>query len=360
MAESGLVTATHPDVDEVLCPIVLDRCRVVAPFVVLADIAGLVASTPLGVPLAAPAVAWNIAGIALLGAIIAGLHTRRIAVGRAHLALALVWVEAVGGTLLSLYITGAADLANVILIETLGVAIMLDTRLVVGLTLALDVVALPLIYACADKSTGMYIITIAGAQIFALIFHLLQRRGFLQMAALRRAELRSADERQRLQDQLLHAQRMDAIGTLASGLAHDMNNVLASITSLAELVREHPSAPTAHDDLAQLLAQASRGAALTRGLLAFSRRAGMKKRVIHAGDVVSETVALLSRTLPKHVEIEASIDTGGARIEADIGQLQQVIVNLGVNAADAMGAQPVGHLRIATATRRLDGEAQLL
>ncbi|HSN29519.1 MAG TPA: ATP-binding protein [Kofleriaceae bacterium] len=350
----------RPEIDEVLCPIAFDRCRAVAPFVLLAVVGALVASGPLGIPLTVPAIVCNVGGIALLLVIVVAVGTRRLPVRYAHVAMALVWVEAVGGTLISMYVTHSPDLANVVLIEMLGLAIMLDTRFVISLMLALDAIALPLIVDYAGKQTGVYLISIGCAQTFTLISHVLQRRAFLQMAALRRAERRSADERQRLQDQLLHAQRMDAIGTLASGLAHDMNNVLASITSLAELVREQPSAPTVRADLERLLGQTGRGAALTRGLLAFSRRAGMKKRVLHIDDLVSETIALLSRTLPKNVEIEAHVATEDARVEGDFGQLQQVIVNLGVNAADAMAEQTAGRIRIATSTRRLEAEAQML
>src|SRR5207244_11041153 len=97
---------------------------------------------------------------------------------------------------------------------------------------------------------------------------------------------RKLDEHARLQDQLLHAQRMEALGTLAAGLAHDMNNVLGSIRNFAALIAEDSA--VASSELDQIVAQAERGAALTRGLLAFSRRGQYRKQVVRVAKVIGD------------------------------------------------------------------------
>ena len=147
---------------------------------------------------------------------------------------------------------------------------------------------------------------------------------------------RSQDQRDKLQDQLLHAQRMEAVGTLAAGVAHDMNNVLGAITSLADLLRGSLTDLHVRTDLEQIIAEAERGAKLTRGLLAFSRRGQYRKQVIVVESVVRDASALLQRTLPKSIAIREAIQLGDARVEGDPVHLVQALINFGLNAADAM------------------------
>src|SRR5690606_14024516 len=108
-------------------------------------------------------------------------------------------------------------------------------------------------------------------------------------------------------------------------------------------------------DLDAILKQSARGAELTRGLLAFSRKGQYRKRVIELDRVIRDVVPLLSRTLPKAVEIRAELAAAGARVDGDAAQLQQLLVNLGVNAADAMSG--TGVLAIASESVTLDADA---
>lgn len=166
------------------------------------------------------------------------------------------------------------------------------------------------------------------------------------------AELeRSQAERDRLEAQLLHAQRMEAVGTLAAGIAHDMNNVLGAITSLADLMRGELTDPRARNDLEQMITEAERGAKLTRGLLAFSRRGQYRKQVIVAESVVHDASALLQRTLPKSIAIREAIVLGDARVEGDPVHLVQALINFGLNAADAMSDG--GSLELSAAVQQL-------
>ncbi len=163
---------------------------------------------------------------------------------------------------------------------------------------------------------------------------------------------RAEEERERLREQLLHSQKLEAIGTLAGGVAHDMNNVLAAVIGLAELMREDE---VAHEEgLEQIVDVARRGTELTRNLLGFSRRGKYRKEHIELSSVVATVTHLLSRTLPKGIELAS---TNGARhaIEGDSAQLGQALINLCINSADAM--RGAGTLRIDVAERALAGEA---
>jgi CheY-like chemotaxis protein len=142
----------------------------------------------------------------------------------------------------------------------------------------------------------------------------------------------------RLHELLLHPQRMEAVGTLAAGLAHDMNNVLGSITTIAELLLDQCVDADTRGDLETIVAQAERGAELVRSLLAFSRKGQYRKQPVAIDEVVGRLLLLLAHTLPKTIEVRAERRAGAAAIvSGDPVQLNQVLVNLALNAADAMG-----------------------
>jgi signal transduction histidine kinase len=149
--------------------------------------------------------------------------------------------------------------------------------------------------------------------------------------------LAETTERRGLEVQLQQAQKMEAVGQLAGGIAHDFNNLLTVITSygamvMADLPRESPHA----NDVQEILNAANRASSLTRQLLAFSRRQVLQPNVLDLNALTGNLEKMLRRLLREDIELVTRFDQGLALVNADAGQLEQVIVNLVVNARDAM------------------------
>ena len=159
--------------------------------------------------------------------------------------------------------------------------------------------------------------------------------------------VRDIREQLRLERQVAQVTRMQAIGQLAGGVAHDFNNILAANLGLVEqLLARHPPGDADHDDLDQLRANNARGADLVRQLLAFARQQTLRLQVVEVAGIIEALAALLRRLLGQSVALELGLDRGIGPIRVDPGQLEQVIVNLAVNARDAMPGG--GVLRIVT------------
>ena len=144
-------------------------------------------------------------------------------------------------------------------------------------------------------------------------------------------------ERTRLEAQLLQAQKMEAVGQFAGGIAHDFNNLLTVITAYVELlISDASETPSKRADLLEIRGAASRAAALVRQLLAFSRRQVLVPSLIDLNAVVCETEQMLRRVLPPSVTMVTSLEPDLQVVFADTGQIEQVLMNLVVNARDAM------------------------
>ena len=157
-------------------------------------------------------------------------------------------------------------------------------------------------------------------------------------AAIRDVSGRAEGEREKaLQEQLGRARRLESVGQLAGGIAHDFNNILGVIMNYAEFVADELEPDSkAQEDVEEIRRAAERAAALTRQLLIFSRREVVKPEVLDLAKVVGELENLLRRALGERVEMSVGLARDLSAIEADPSQIEQVLVNLAVNARDAM------------------------
>jgi PAS domain S-box-containing protein len=144
-------------------------------------------------------------------------------------------------------------------------------------------------------------------------------------------------EHKRLEEQLRHSQKLEAMGQLAGGVAHDFNNLLMVIQAHNERLRgQLGSSGPAHRDTVEIEQAVTRAAALTQQLLAFSRRQVLQLRTLDLNSVVTEVAKMLHRLIPADIELNMLPATSPNHIKADPGQMEQVILNLAVNARDAM------------------------
>jgi len=162
-------------------------------------------------------------------------------------------------------------------------------------------------------------------------------------------------EKDSLQNQLSHAQKMDALGTLSSGIAHDFNNLLAAIMGYAELaLDELPEDTPVQQDLEAITKAAARAKNLVRQILTFSRGVKGKKRPLSINKEAEEVCAILSRTLPKMIDLDIQLQKDIWPATADPDQIEQVLINLATNASDAME----GSGRITITTKNVDLQGQ--
>jgi signal transduction histidine kinase len=159
-----------------------------------------------------------------------------------------------------------------------------------------------------------------------------------------------------LEEQLRQAQRLEAVGQLAGGIAHDFNNLLTVIIGCADLMKIDGAVPAVvdgHDPLEELMKAAKRAASLTQQLLAFSRRQVLQPRVLQLNDALRTVHSMLRRLVPPRLALTLELDPRIERVQVDPGQLDQVIVNLVVNAVDA--TPDTGTITVSTASLTLTG-----
>ena len=158
--------------------------------------------------------------------------------------------------------------------------------------------------------------------------------------------------RKGLEEQLSQAHKMDAVGRLAGGVAHDFNNILTTILGYSELILRRTGDERTRDNATEIKKAADRAASLTRQLLAFSRKQTLQPQVLDLNAIVGEMDRMLSRLITEAIHLDVRVDPAVWRVKADPGQIQQVIMNLAVNARDAMPSG--GTLAIETGNVVLD------
>lgn len=164
---------------------------------------------------------------------------------------------------------------------------------------------------------------------------------------------RDITQRKNLEDQLRQSQKLQAIGQLAGGVAHDFNNVIQAILGYLEFaISGVPSDSEVVGDLRQVEKAALRAADLTRQLLAFSRRQVLQPADVDLNAVITDTLGLLQRVIPENIDLSFHPGTGSRTVHADPGQIQQILMNLCLNSRDAMGSG--GTLSIETGLLEVD------
>lgn len=166
--------------------------------------------------------------------------------------------------------------------------------------------------------------------------------------------LTDSTEEARLKRQVAQATKMQAVGQLAGGVAHDFNNVLTAIIGTCDfMLLRHTPGDSDYDDIQQIRANSNRAASLTRQLLAFSRQQTLRPEVLQLPDVVSDVSQMLRRLIGEKIQLVVTHDRDLGPVRADPTQLEQVIVNLCVNARDAMQSRGDGSGRLSLSTRRI-------
>jgi two-component system, cell cycle sensor histidine kinase and response regulator CckA len=180
------------------------------------------------------------------------------------------------------------------------------------------------------------------------------QRDVTEHRAAESGRIRAEDALRQSQEQLRHAQKMEAVGRLAGGVAHDFNNLLSAILSYSEMVLDDlPPDHGSRDDVEQIRQAGTRAAELTQQLLAFSRRQLLQLRVIDLNTVVASVDRMLRRVIGEDIELRTVLSPSLGHTRADAGQLEQVLMNLAVNARDAMPTG--GVLTITTAHAEVVG-----
>jgi PAS domain S-box-containing protein len=167
---------------------------------------------------------------------------------------------------------------------------------------------------------------------------------------------RDVTERRLLEKQFLQAQKMEAVGRLSGGVAHDFNNLLGVIIGYAELLEEKtPASDSSRESIHEILSAGRQAASLTKQLLAFSRQQVLEPKIVDVNAIVRDTQKMLCRLIGEHIELVTQLDGAISKVKVDQAQLQQAIVNMVVNARDAMPNG--GQLKIQTDNFEMDEQA---
>lgn len=160
--------------------------------------------------------------------------------------------------------------------------------------------------------------------------------GFAEFTREMTAYVRAAEERQDLREQLLQAQKMEALGKLAGGMAHDFNNLLAVVLGNAELIAEHAADERIQSQASKIARVARRARDLTTKLLAFARRERLETQQISVGSLLEDVLEIVRGSVPRTIVVEEAVEDPEASLDVSLGQVSVALFNIAINAVDAM------------------------
>lgn len=343
------------------------RLRIATPFVAVVLLLGVITSESAGIPISVDVYVVNAISIGV-GALLAALiWTGRVPSRRAWPVAALTWSLLPGTTLATFQLMGDPQLM-VALFGALFVApaIVISRHWLLLVTSMCALIWVALVDHVAPVGADLTFLKVVGlgAAAFANAAGLAQWRMMTWGARIREelhesnerlseelAERRRAEEeREAFRDQFVAAQRNEAIGNLAAGIAHEMNNVLGGILTAGELLQDESDPSSRRELIEDVVREARRGGALTHGLLAFARRGQYRRAPASPDGMVDELCRVLPRTIDRRVELERR-GRADVQVDVDRAQLMQAILNLAINGADAM--PDGGRLTLSTDVRDL-------
>ncbi len=313
-----------------LAILAFERARLAAPLITAAIVVAAFASEPSGIPLTGGVLMVNGLTVLLGIALTILTRTRLVPTRYGHALAAAVWMLGPINTVFSVAVTGSIGLYAPVLIEiAISAILQINTAWFLSSTLLVCATWL------AVSTRELVVLTapgVVGAAVCGVIMHRLMRQMLI------RAETATVE--------LARAQRLEAVGTLSAGLAHDMNNILAGVLGITETIRAGDSTDL-RGDAEALIEETQRGARLTRSLLAFGRRGQYQRQPTSMRAIVDDVKQLCGRTLPAQVTVAIA---GDADFYADVdrAQITQALINLCTNAAAAM--RDTGTVTVAMAT----------
>jgi len=356
-------------------PLAIDDPAWVLKFVAMAAPLGAAVSAPVGVVTlvftgaVSPATFWSAlglwwagdyAGALVVGSVLIALTVslqspaeRREAVGLAPLIAAAILVAGlVFGEFFSGSLLLGVDFPYLLFPFVIAAALRFGA---IGATLTTLAVAV-LAVGFTARGGGPFVMgTLARTDIALLLYICILSITGLVASAFAAERRRAESALLQLEEQYRQAQKMEAVGRLAGGIAHDFNNILTAILGTATLMEETVAADSPlRPDLEEIEKAARRAAGLTGQLLAFSRKQVLEPHIVEVNSLVRDLEGMLRRLIGENVELRTILAPDTGTVRADTGQLQQAIVNLVVNARDAM--PDGGRLTIETANAEFDGE----
>ncbi|CAN5562502.1 hypothetical protein BH11MYX1_BH11MYX1_43940 [soil metagenome] len=354
MAFSDLVESTRVTTRQrafegaVLAPIALDRARVLTPLGFAAIAWYSTVGHAWGIELTRGAATFNGAACLLLAVMWCALVGGRVPAKWGHFALGLLWLVCVAATLQSRLISNSAAFDFLMMLEILCGCMLLRTRSAVIAMALLDVGYALAAHNLRDTAPVGFIPAVVACNMLGLVLQISFQRTELLAAVAQRAQHRRASARARqlaeleslqrdravLAEQVAASQRIEAAGTLAASLAHELNNLFTSISLSAGLLVRRAK-PERRRDFQVIEEESVRGARLTSKLLEFSRSSSTPRVALGVEKVIANSAELMARMLPRMIELEVRIDTDD-RVMVDPVQLSQVLLNLSLNAARAL------------------------